>query len=58
MWCYGLLDKTYKLHTDMLVFKPDNEDYKELLEINDLKKYAPYKISSITECFNNVYDIE
>ena len=57
MWCYGLLDKTYKLHTDMLIFKPVNEDYKELLEMNDLTKYAPYKISSITECFNNNYSI-
>lgn len=56
MWCYELLDKTYKLHTDMLVFKPVNEDYKYLLEMNDLKKYAPYKKSSITECFNNVYN--
>lgn len=56
MYCYSLLDKTYKLHTDMLVFKPDNEDYKELLEINTLTKYAPYKISSLTDCFNNTYN--
>lgn len=56
MWCYNLLDKTYKMKTDMLVFKPDNEDYKELLEIDTLTKYAPYKISSLTECFNNTYD--
>ena len=40
----------------MLVFNIFNENYKELLEMNDLKKYAPYKISSITECFNNDYN--
>ena len=56
MWCYELLDKTYKLHTDMLVFKPVNEDYKYLLEMDDLKKYAPYKKSSITKCSNNDYN--